>query len=1104
VTDERCPRCGQVIPSDAPRGQCPTCLLNLALEADAETDSFEAADPELAETIGPYRLVRELGRGGMGLVFLAEQVAPVRRLVALKVIKPGIDSKQVLARFESERQALALLQHPGIAAIHDAGTTRDGHPFFVMEYVPGQSITRYCDVHRLAIDQRVELFLQVCAAITHAHQKGIIHRDLKPSNLLVMEQNDQPLVKVIDFGVAKAVSQRLTERTVFTQHGAIIGTPEYMSPEQAGATEFDVDTRTDIYSLGVVLYELLAGVRPFEADALRDAALVEVLRMIREVTPPRLAVRFSSVAHDTAAEIARQRQADVRSLTGQLRGDLEWITLRALEKEPARRYPSASELAGDLRRFLLDEPVFAGPPGVSYRLGKFVRRHKAAVGALLGVVVALAIGLVASLVSYARVRDSMALVQRQNYVANITAASLGLQARAFRETEARLRQVDPSRRGWEWHHLFLAADPSIGRFGDGSPVRAINFDASGSHIIWDAAESLRSVELASGREVLSKKLPGIVLGRSTDGRRAIFVKMSGLSARTPRAPTAGAPEIRDLHSGRGIAPLNAPSWFGSLALVSPDGRRIVMGDRPDGGRLALLDGDSGQEVTRLDLPEPVPPRMGIPSQRVVGFAFSGDGRRLAACLDSTLRQWDAASGRELFTSRPDSGPVASPPKDLRNTAARLQGDGGPVTLIGDMGVAARAKVSYTNHDTKVLCFDETDAFTEWDAATGRALATWRYGRPGRPLAVSADGARMAWGDRERLLITDVRTGDVQADLLGHGHDVTTAAFSPDGLRLASGALRGPARVWDTSRDRAVTTLRSDANRITRIAFHANGRELLAAAPTTLESWDLASRRVRSFAGRRSQVFAIAMTPDGGTLVSVGFDGTIQRWDPIQGRPIQGRPIQSTGEARRELWQALAVDPQGQHIAVASAKSVVLVWNVASGAMVSQLSTQNPVVCLAWSPDGNRLAAGEQPGGVIVWNTRTWQAIYRMQPQPPGIAALAFSPDSSRLAVGTGSDIRVLDASSGLERGPPLTQGNGTMSLAYSPDGLRLVSADADAAVRMWDVESHDLVLTLRHTDLVTSVAFSQDGLRLGAASANGTILIWNTLPKSERPSEMAR
>ena len=344
---------------------------------ERETEPFLPA-PEMPERIGHYKILEKLGEGGMGVVYLAQQEEPIRRRVALKVIKPGMDSEQVLARFESERQALARMSHSNVAKVFDAGTTERGLPYFVMEHVPGIPIIRYCDQHRLTNRQRLELFIQVCEAIQHAHQKGIIHRDIKPSNVLVSVEGDKPLPKVIDFGVAKATGQQLTERTLFTRQGVLIGTPEYMSPEQAGTTALDIDTRTDIYSLGVLLYELLAGALPFEPARLRLAALDELLRIIREEEPQKPSTKISSLG-DTARKIAERRHTDNRSLSRQLCGDLDWITMRCLEKNRTRRYGSANELAADLRRHFSNEPVLAGPPSFGYKAGKFVKRHKTAV-----------------------------------------------------------------------------------------------------------------------------------------------------------------------------------------------------------------------------------------------------------------------------------------------------------------------------------------------------------------------------------------------------------------------------------------------------------------------------------------------------------------------------------------------------------------------------------------------------------------------------------------------------------------------------------------------------------------------------------------------------
>ena len=325
--------------------------------------------------IGPFRVLQQLGEGGMGEVWLVEQTQPIRRRMALKIIKAGMDTKHVVARFESERQALALMDHPAIAKVLDAGATQDGRPYFLMEYVPGLRITEHCDRHRASTRERIELLIQVCEGVQHAHQKAIIHRDLKPSNVLVSLIDSRAQPKIIDFGIAKAIGQQLTERTLFTAVGEVIGTPEYMSPEQADLSGQDVDTRTDVYSLGAMLYELLTGQLPFGSSELRGSGIDELRRVIREVQPTRPSRKVGTMG-DASTDLARQRDTQPGALVRQLEGDLDWITLKALEKEPSRRYGTASELAADLRRHLRHEPVLAGPPSRLYRARKYVQRHR--------------------------------------------------------------------------------------------------------------------------------------------------------------------------------------------------------------------------------------------------------------------------------------------------------------------------------------------------------------------------------------------------------------------------------------------------------------------------------------------------------------------------------------------------------------------------------------------------------------------------------------------------------------------------------------------------------------------------------------------------------
>ncbi len=360
-----------------------------------------------------YELVDVLGEGGMGIVYLAEQTHPIRRRVALKVIKLGVDSKRATARFESERQALALMDHPNIARVFEAGATEDGRLYFAMEHVPGRPIAEFCDHAKLSIAERVRLFAVVCDAVQHAHQKGIIHRDLKPSNILVATQGVEPTPKIIDFGVARAMNQRLTEHTMFTQLGVVVGSFRYMSPEQADCRLLEIDTRTDIYALGAVLYELLTGETPIEAPTIEQTGYAEVQRRIREEEPMKMSERVRRLAGTDAATIAGQRSTDPVALAKHLKGDLDWIALRALEKERTRRYATASEFADDLRRHLANEPVLAGPPTRAYRLQKFVRRNRVSVVAGAAVALAIVLGLVTSTTLFIQNRASRRIAEAQ-------------------------------------------------------------------------------------------------------------------------------------------------------------------------------------------------------------------------------------------------------------------------------------------------------------------------------------------------------------------------------------------------------------------------------------------------------------------------------------------------------------------------------------------------------------------------------------------------------------------------------------------------------------------------------------------------------------------
>ena len=452
--------------------------------------------------VGPYKIQEVIGQGGMGVVYVAEEIGPLRRRVALKLVKVGMDTREVLARFESERQALALMSHPNIARVLGAGATETGRPYFVMEYVPGVPITRFCDQHRLNTKERLLLFLQVCDAVQHAHQKGIIHRDLKPANVLVTFDDGKPVAKVIDFGVAKSTNHRLTEDTLFTEQGQIIGTPEYMSPEQAEMSALDIDTRTDIYSLGVLLYELLVGRLPFDFGDLRRSVYADIQRRILGEEPVPPSTRLTRLGKDSE-ELARLRKADVRTLTRLLRGDLDWITLKTLEKDRTRRYASASELSADVQSFLRDEPVVAGPPGVRYRLGKWARRHRAGVVVGVAALALLAVALAAGWQISARAEQAQRAEQCRGLLADAeehlkAEHALKAQVKELEDRWTKARQeLEPSAPVWKrndeigaWHEcesarsqLGMSLDRAVHSY-----YQALNLASPGS----DDARKIRS------------------------------------------------------------------------------------------------------------------------------------------------------------------------------------------------------------------------------------------------------------------------------------------------------------------------------------------------------------------------------------------------------------------------------------------------------------------------------------------------------------------------------------------------------------------------------------------------------------------------------------
>ena len=500
--------------SEAPIRLNPGLGPDVAAEHLAEVSSaHHRPDPEY---ISHYRILERIGEGGMGIVYRAEQRQPVRRIVALKVIKGGMDSKEVLARFEAERQALAMMNHPNVAKVFETGMAEDDRPFFAMEHVPGVALTRYCDDNRLTTRQRLELFVPVCHAVQHAHQKGVIHRDLKPGNILVTLFDGNPVPKVIDFGIAKATNAALTDLTLFTQLGSMIGTVEYMSPEQAQTSGLDVDTRTDVYSLGVILYELLTGALPFDPAALRRAGLAAVAQFLRETDPPRPSTRLGGSASGSTndetsgiAEMARRRRTDVHTLRKEVCGDLDWIVLKAMEKDRTRRYETANGLAMDVLRHLSDEPVLARPPNTTYRLAKFARRYRGTVVAAAAVAATLVLGLVGT--SYGLLR---ARTERDNAVSAGRAEREHRQAAEQQRTLAEAHQAKAQAQAVRAEAVSAYLQLMLDQFQPGSgrlPVQELSAAAAGLErdgVLRDDPETAAAIHFATARCYMMLDRPG--------------------------------------------------------------------------------------------------------------------------------------------------------------------------------------------------------------------------------------------------------------------------------------------------------------------------------------------------------------------------------------------------------------------------------------------------------------------------------------------------------------------------------------------------------------------------------------------------------------------
>jgi WD40 repeat protein len=997
----------------------------------------------------------------MGVVYLAEQEHPIHRKVALKVVKVGMDTREVVARFDTERQALALMSHPNIARVLDAGASDEGRPYFVMEYVPGIPITDYCDRNRLSTRERLALFITVCQAVQHAHQKGVIHRDLKPSNVLVAIEDGRPVPKVIDFGIAKATHQRLTEQAVFTRHGVLIGTPEYMSPEQADPGRLDVDTTTDVYSLGVILYELLVGVLPFDGDTLRKAAYAELVRIIQDEEPARPSLRITTLGA-TAGDMAKRRDTDVPSLRKQLRGDLDWIVLRALEKDRTRRYASASEFAADIERHLADEAVMASPPSAAYRVQKFVRRHRLGVAAAMFVVASLAAGLAVSTWLYFQVRAEREAANHQAYLANVAAADAHVRATEGNDARRRLLAAPAALRNWEWRYLWAASIPVA------ATLPAGNLLAVSGRSIFIARESrLEEWDRVTFERTALHPLPGEAVAADPKGRRVLVRSTTG------KDPSHA---VVDVATGQTLShPLlgddNSP-------LFAPDGSHFTTQRGGNDGGITWWDAETGRALaTRA-----------VKDGKV--FGFTSDSRRVFIRTQSTISLWTPDSGREAV--------VVTLGKGVSAGAAAVTPDGSRIIMAGSDGL-----------------------LKEWGVRTGTEIRTCGKQPASYTMATSPDGRLVAVQSWATVSIWDCATGTKIVELKdGTDLGLHDPLFSPDGNQVFAHGRYGDVRVWDIPRARLAAGVTFPDT--TNVVPSADGRLVLVRRKSgALERWDIDTLTMEPVASGSHAVGAMAISDDGQRVAAATHDGALLAWTDIASAPLViGRgngSIRSIafshdgvrvaavwGESRwgslssglpRRLraWDIsagrqlidVAVDPaevafdgSGRRVLLVGALTQVLerrrhegmaraigptcntdthdtlqVWDVDSGRKTMGVRKQCAHAAAFTSDDAFVVSdSWETP---VVMHAVEGGRITMRSEEMPTIMSLAVSPDGSRIAVGTGENqVVVLDARTLEALFVIRVRSQATDRVVFSADGTRLITVGNEdgepLVVRVYD------------------------------------------------------